>query len=814
MEDEDEERYIQETFVVNRKPRMMEVWTGCHVNGIRNHQEDHFTWASTGLSCTKGECGIHTNWADGEPTANNGQRCVVINNRNNAKVKMQWNDVACNWELPFICEAKHDPVAWKNSRYVFYANTATWEQARWTCNRYHGAGADLVSIETQEEQDYLDTHPDLRIGNQTYWTGCNGKGVASEFTWSGNTKVCSSSTFANWDSGTLDASDSRCIASSPSTTTTTTAPPAGVFAKEAKWTAQPCNASFGFVCEIPCQDDLAGFTSGSHKCCSRSGCSNAVSNNPGAYCGGWRGAAAACPATCKGSCPTKAPVPWSYPSLHDAECCIPSIPSTAKYGLNNGCTAARMQIMVCYRIRFTFVDNNGALVEGHLSQPACHRFATGSAASVAKGTGWDCFHGPGFEHPAVIPAGANGTNLYRVDPDDVDQGCFVKTIATSAPWYEEKENFLEVCPSPSNLKTLPINSAEANCASSRTSTSTTSTTATTTTIDPASTTCLASDGLFKCASGDTCIKLKYVCDGGDPDCADGSDEMPGCIPGKSNTNAEDAGISKHGGNLSASIGADEDGDGNKEDEEDSPSIVGPIVGGVVGLLLVAAIIVGVVLLRRDSSAPSRGGTDNPIYDGNAAKPDTRAFRDIVVNGMYAHQPSTTEAAYADVDADGGIGIGHGSANSSGAHASADFAEVAPVGGGNEENHYEQTNNTNAPKIRGGSAQQQGGENQYNTLTSTAGRNSQPQRESTNNTLGQRGNGSNGSTNNYDDVTYDAMAPAHAASAAGAPNPNGQAALYAVPMKGARLRADSKAAAKSSNDVPQSGGGSSDDDLEC
>lgn len=811
MEDEDEERYIQETFVVNRKPRMMEVWTGCHVNGKRNHQEDHFTWASTGLSCTKGECGIHTNWADGEPTANNGQRCVVINNRNNAKVKMQWNDVACNWELPFICEAKHDPVAWKNSRYVFYANTATWEQARWTCNRYHGAGADLVSIETQEEQDYLDTHPDLRIGNQTYWTGCSGKGVASEFTWSGNTKVCSSSTFANWDSGTLDASDSRCIASSPSTTTTTTAPPAGVFAKEAKWTAQPCNASFGFVCEIPCQDDLAGFTSGSHKCCS--GCSNAVSNNPGAYCGG-RGAAAACPATCKGSCPTKAPVPWSYPSLHDAECCIPSIPSTAKYGVNNGCTAARMQIMVCYRIRFTFVDNNRALVEGHLSQPACHRFATGSAASVAKGTGWDCFHGPGFEHPAVIPAGANGTNLYRVDPDDVDQGCFVKTIATSAPWYEEKESFLEVCPSPSNLKTLPINSAEANCASSRTSTSTTSTTATTTTIDPASTTCLASDGLFKCASGDTCIKLKYVCDGGDPDCADGSDEMPGCIPGKSNTNAEDAGISKHGGNLSASIGADEDGDGNKEDEEDSPSIVGPIVGGVVGLLLVAAIIVGVVLLRRDSSAPSRGGTDNPIYDGNAAKPDTRAFRDIVVNGMYAHQPSTTEAAYADVDADGGIGIGHGSANSSGAHASADFAEVAPVGGGNEENHYEQTNNTNAPQIRGGSAQQQGGENQYNTLTSTAGRNSQPQRESTNNTLSQRGNGSNGSTNNYDDVTYDAMAPAHAASAAGAPNPNGQAALYAVPMKGARLRADSKAAAKSSNDVPQSGGGSSDDDLEC
>lgn len=663
LEDEDEERYIQETFVVNRKPRMMEVWTGCHVNGIRNHQEDHFTWASTGLSCTKGECGTHTNWADGEPTANNGQRCVVINNRNNAKAKMQWDDVACNWELPFICEAKHDPVAWKNSRYVFYANTATWEQARWTCNRYHGAGADLVSIETQEEQDYLDTHPDLRIGNQTYWTGCNGKGVASEFTWSGNTKVCSSSTFANWDSGTLDASDSRCIASSPSTTTTTTAPPAGVFAKEAKWTAQPCNASFGFVCETPCQDDLAGFTSNSHKCCS--GCSIAVSNNLGAYCGGWRGAAAACPATCKGSCPTKAPVPWSYPSLHDAECCIPSIPSTAKYGVNNGCTAARMQIMVCYRIRFTFVDDNGALVEGHLSQPACHRFATGSAASVAKGTGWDCFHGPGFEHPAVIPAGANGTNLYRVDPDDVDQGCFVKTIATSAPWWEEKESFLEVCPSPSNLKTLPINSAEANCASSRTSTSTTSTTATTTTIDPASTTCLASDGLFKCASGDTCIMLKYVCDGGDPDCADGSDEMPGCIPGKSNTNAEDAGISKHGGNLSASIGADEDGDGNKEDEEDSPSIVGPIVGGVVGLLLVAAIIVGVVLL-----CWNKGGADHMEA---VAEPYGGAQRGIAAGGQQPKYANPVYAHHANQNFDNIL----------------EYAEVLDVSGGSAEGPYEE-----------------------------------------------------------------------------------------------------------------------------
>lgn len=243
--------------------------------------------------------------------------------------------------------------------------------------------------------------------SSSFWTGCKATEPGSTPTgrhWSSNQKACTDSTY--WAAGEPKTDpDAACTAY-----VQTAADDDG--AVQMKWASQSCSMQLGFVCEVPCQDDLQ-WRRGTHQCCSKAqdpdDCGNtAIGDNRGAYCPAsgintYSTNSRACPNTCKDhgapACPVKDPVPATYASLHAAECCTPASPIRSKFAKNNGCSQDRVDLQICYRVRFTF----GAEKEvGRLSETNCRSFATGSAATIAKQQGWDCFHGPIFLHPVPL----------------------------------------------------------------------------------------------------------------------------------------------------------------------------------------------------------------------------------------------------------------------------------------------------------------------------------------------------------------------------------------------------------------------------
>ena len=204
--------------------------------------------------------------------------------------------------------------------------------------------------------------------------------------------------------------------------------------------------------------------------------------------------------------------------------------------------------------------------------------------------------------------------------------------------------------------------------------------------------------------------------------------------------------------------------------------------------------------------------------------------------MYNQHP--TPSAYDYIGGGGGggggssagAGVGPGGVYggaSSESFSSPDYAEVAmpgaDIGNGmvDENNHYDMQ----APRIRGksngGARQQQNDGQRYSTFSATSGgaSSSNQQQESTYNTLAQRGGPASipavmtsNMTNDYDGVTYDSVGPTYATPAADGGGGGGggrvnHADLYAVPMKGARLRANSKVAHRANSTT-------SEEDADC
>lgn len=807
---------------------VIEAWMGCRAHEDAHFHRGPFSWASGahyGASCTKGECGVYENWHATEPSNKDSQMCAGIMNRPNGGFHYEWNDLDCGKPLRFVCEAKHDMVAFKTSRYAYYPNVVSWEKARHTCNALHGAGADLLSVESEEEHTFVTTNLELGIrsirssssNSSSFWTGCKATEPGSTPTgrhWSANQKACTDSAY--WAAGEPKTDpDAACTAY-----VQTAADDDGTV--QMQWASQSCSTQLGFVCEVPCQDDLQ-WRRGQHQCCSEAqdsgDCGNtAIEDNRGAYCPAsgintYSTNSRACPKTCKDhgapACPVKDPVPATYASLHAAECCTPASPIRFRFAKKHGCSQDRVDLQICYRVRFTF----GAEKEvGRLSETNCRSFATGSAATIAKQQGWDCFHSPMFLYPVAIPSGATGIKTYRVNPDNFDEGCYRETLdlKTTRPlWTEDVPTMLYAtrCPNPSTLPSLPIDKAE-TCSS----TSTTSTTISTTTTPATSTTATATT---------TTVASKKVADAIDPTTDATSDpsntSVQEYLGSKTNAGAENDDV-----NNDSSVDASGSHDNNHTgpSPQDIPSsssssgggMVGGIVGGIAGLLLIIALSLWLAAFCKEKKESTReqSGLENQIYDGRI--PDNRAAgarsMNVVVNRTYDRTPSTTdqvattsdqaEVTYEDVDGDENANENADYTAPNSEYDSAAYATNNMYDSGGGKRSYATSTNAAAAG------------NTYNTLaalgnpsmssSSSSSRQQQQQQhrqEETYNVLAARGP-------KEGDVVYGAAQqelgnPAYAAYAESSNAAANEAATYAVPMKGPRLQTNTADAAEDSGD---------------
>lgn len=267
IEDAQEDAFVQGILAaaVGGVHNVIEAWMGCRAHEDAHFHRGPFSWASGahyGASCTKGECGVYENWHAAEPSNKDSQMCAGIMNRPNGPnggFHYEWNDFDCGKPLRFVCEAKHDMVAFKTSRYAYYPNVVSWEKARHTCNALHGAGADLLSVESEEEHTFVTTNLELGIrsirssssNSSSFWTGCKATEPGSTPTgrhWSANQQACTDSAY--WAAGEPKTDpDAACTAY-----VQTAADDDG--AVQMKWASQSCSMQLGFVCEVPCQDDL------------------------------------------------------------------------------------------------------------------------------------------------------------------------------------------------------------------------------------------------------------------------------------------------------------------------------------------------------------------------------------------------------------------------------------------------------------------------------------------------------------------------------------------------------------------------------
>ena len=121
---------------------------------------------------------------------------------------------------------------------------------------------------------------------------------------------------------------------------------------------------------------------------------------------------------------------------------VPSAPIKAWYTANGGCSADNKNLHVCYRVAFQFEDIG---YRGAISPAGCFAWCN-----------WG-YQSPGFHTLSPNPEGATALNIFRVDPENHNLGCWYKTITTlemkeenGEKWAEgiETQTFKARCPNP------------------------------------------------------------------------------------------------------------------------------------------------------------------------------------------------------------------------------------------------------------------------------------------------------------------------------------------------------------------------------
>eukprot|EP00058_Branchiostoma_floridae_P010640 XP_002596128.1 hypothetical protein BRAFLDRAFT_66146 [Branchiostoma floridae] len=215
-------------------------WIGLNDKSVENG----FTW-------TDGTPVGFTLWNDGEPNnAGSGEHCVEMVVSSGAAF---WNDMDCGASRNWVCKLRRgiqpipvttvapvtysycdgDPnwVSYGGSCYHFNdTNLMGWLPARQTCLL---AGADLTSINTPDEQDFIFRNI-FRSRINTFWLGIREYGVNQIYSWSDNSPYV----YLNWNDGEPNDSfgEEQC---------------GEIYKGTGSWNDANCGAPNGFICKRP-----------------------------------------------------------------------------------------------------------------------------------------------------------------------------------------------------------------------------------------------------------------------------------------------------------------------------------------------------------------------------------------------------------------------------------------------------------------------------------------------------------------------------------------------------------------------------------
>ncbi|CAH1775812.1 unnamed protein product [Owenia fusiformis] len=184
---------------------------------------------------------VYTNWGVNMPSGVGG--CV--------KVMMDgtWIDGDCSQTLPVVCKTTtatppYTPspnegqcrsrwTAFGSSCYLFGQTLSLlYSEAAFSCSR---SGGDLLSITSDEENQFVYNHLTHSATSQSVWTGLF-KSIDGNFQWPNGEAV----SYTNWNdgepSGTDGTAEENCVE---------------IYAGSGKWNDVSCDVRRGFVCKMP-----------------------------------------------------------------------------------------------------------------------------------------------------------------------------------------------------------------------------------------------------------------------------------------------------------------------------------------------------------------------------------------------------------------------------------------------------------------------------------------------------------------------------------------------------------------------------------
>ncbi|XP_067020488.1 macrophage mannose receptor 1-like [Acropora muricata] len=225
------------------------IWLGL----FREAFAAEFLWSDHSLS-------VYTAWAPKQPNAPPAQKACVVVNSSNSNAAL-WDDIDCAARNGFICKIRKGepyispsvlgscPSGWikfDQHCYLFrdtYNDRRTWASARYICRKQ---GANLLSITSKQEQDFLSHHFTDNLHGQV-WLGLNDRNIEAGHTWSDGSPV----TFLNWHPG--EPNDLNNVEKC-----------AEMYPADTRWNDIMCTDLNGYICKQPLECSRAlGMVDGS-----------------------------------------------------------------------------------------------------------------------------------------------------------------------------------------------------------------------------------------------------------------------------------------------------------------------------------------------------------------------------------------------------------------------------------------------------------------------------------------------------------------------------------------------------------------------
>ena len=186
-------------------------WIGCR----RNATTGSWKWGDTDHECHYSGKTTFEYWLENEPNGVHlNENCVTywnIKGIADGATLLKWNDLACTHPQSYICEAPYAPnwiagpsAPAEQHAYVFIRMPTTWEAARETCKSLR-AGSDLASLETAEEEDFVQKNV-MQGSKYPTWIGCfaDSQSNRQQFQWvSGSSCTRGDASHHSWASQNL-----------------------------------------------------------------------------------------------------------------------------------------------------------------------------------------------------------------------------------------------------------------------------------------------------------------------------------------------------------------------------------------------------------------------------------------------------------------------------------------------------------------------------------------------------------------------------------------------------------------------------------